>query len=235
VASDEASLLSAQQTLATAQQSLAGATLSSPITGKVGALSLVKGQASGSKSVTIIGTGAATVTVQVPLTVRPLVQSGEKATVAVPGSTSTLTGTVTQVNPLTSSTSSSSNPTYPATITLDDPQNLLYAGGIASAVVSLGDVSDVTVLPGSAVTPTGVGTGTVQVQAASSGTPSTVQVVTGATGQGLVQIVSGLNPGQTVVLADLNAAVPANSNQRQAPGGSSTSTRAVQPSAAPSR
>ena len=67
-------------------------------------------------------------------------------------------------------------------------------------------------------------------------------MATGATGQGLVQVVSGLSAGDTIILADRSATVPANSNQRAnttrtASGQTTSSSTAVAatPVATPSR
>ena len=240
VANDKVALLQAQQNLATAQAAVESASLASPIAGRVAAISLVNGQAAGTKSVTVIGEGAATVSTTVPLSVRPLINTGLKATVSVPGSTASLVGSVTQVNLLATAGSASGSPTYGAVVTVDDPQNLLFGGGIAAVSVALGSVDGVTVLPGSAVTPTGTGTGTVQVPGTDgSAAARTVTVTTGATGQGLVQILSGVNAGDTVILADRSAAVPANSNQRAGSARSTTATAASSaaptPAATPTR
>jgi len=243
VASDEANLLQAQQNLATAQQNLTAATITAPIDGRIGTDSFTPGQSSSGKSITIIGEGAATVTVNVPLSVRPLVTTSETATVSVPGSTASLPGVVTQVNLLANNGTTNGNPLFATQITVPDPQSLLHTGGVASVSVALGSVDDVVVVPGSAVTPTGVGTGTVQVPGADASSGArTVSVSTGATGQGLVQIVAGLSAGDTVILADRSAGVPANSNQRAnttrtagAQATSSSSAVAATPGATPSR
>lgn len=225
IANDKANLVQAQQSLATAKQNLASATLTAPIDGHVGAVALASGQASGSKAITIIGTGSAIVTVNVPQNIRPLISNGESASVTVPGSGDALTGTVTNVNLLANTgTATTGNPVYATQITVDDPQSVLFSGGVAGVTVALGAVDGVLVVPGSAVTPTGIGTGTVQVPGTDPTTPRTVSVTTGATGQGHVQIVSGLADGDTVILANQNASVPANSFQR--PGQTRTSASA---------
>ena len=232
VAADEANLLQAQQQLATAKASLAAATLKAPIAGRVGAVTLVAGQASGSKGVTVIGEGAAVVTVSVPLSVRPLITNGQQATITVPGSSATVTGSVSRISLLSDAASTSGNPTYATEITAADAQGLLFSGGVAGVTVELGSIDNVTVVPGSVVTPTGVGTGTLQVPGAdASAAARTVSVTTGATGQGLVQIVSGVGAGEAVVLADLNATVPANSFQRS--GSRTATTEVATPGSAP--
>lgn len=227
--SAQASLLQAQQDLATAEKNLAGATLISPIAGRIGTITLKAGQTSGSGSITVIGEGAATITVNVPLNVRPLIAVGASAKASVPGSTAVLSGTVTQISEL-SANSASGNPTYATLITVADAENVLSQGGIASVTVALGTVSNITVAPGSAVTPTGSGAGTVQVWDATAKALKSVPVKTGAVGQGFVQILDGLPNGSEVVLANRSAAVPANTNQRAGrPGATPTPTPSVSP------
>lgn len=237
VAASRASLLQAQQNLATAERALANATLTAPIAGRVGAMTLAEGLSSAGKSITLVGGGAAEVTVQVPLSVRPLLSDGQPATVSPPGSPLTFAGTVGRINLLP--TASSGTPTYSAVVTVGDPDGQLYAGSLATVTVAVGEVKDVTVVPASAVTPTGDTTGTVQL--VESGVARTVNVHLGARGNGRVQVTDGVQPGQVVVLADRSQAVPANSFQQQqrrpsaSPSAVSSTGATAVPSATPAR
>jgi ABC-type hemin transport system substrate-binding protein len=65
-------------------------------------------------------------------------------------------------------------------------------------------------VPNSAVTSTGTGANAF-VTLMQNGKPVRQSVTTGAVGATVTEIVSGLTPGQTVVLADTTAAVPASS------------------------
>ena len=67
-------------------------------------------------------------------------------------------------------------------------------------------VNAAVVLPASAVTPTGTGSGTVQV--VTNGILSTKRVVTGALGDTVIEIISGVTAGESVVIADVNKAIP---------------------------
>lgn len=236
VASDRAALLQAQQGLAAAESARDNATLRAPISGQVGALTLTEGLASAGRTVTIVGPGAAEVTLQVPLAVRSLVAEGQQATVSPPGSALELPGTLTRIDVLP--TSSSGSPTYATTVAVPDAEGLLNSGSVATVLVAIGQVRDVTVVPASAVTPTGESTGTLQL--VEDGVARPVQVTLGARGGGRVQVTEGVRPGQVVVLADHGVAVPANSFQRRptstpsATPVSSTGASAV-PSATPSR
>jgi len=73
------------------------------------------------------------------------------------------------------------------------------------------------VVPPSAVTPISSGSGTVEV--VTNGVVSTKRVVTGAVDETDIQIVSGINAGDTVVIADTTKPIP---------GASITASRASQ-------
>lgn len=222
VATDRANLLQAQQQLSQAEQALEGATLTAPITGRVGALTFADGLSSAGKSATIVGTGAAELTLQAPLAVRPVLAVNQKVSVAPPGSALTFDGTVTRINDLPTSTTSGS-PTYTVLVTVSDPDLRLYPGSLATAVVSVGSVDAVAFVTAAAVTPTGETTGTVRLLDADGRTTTTTEVTLGARGQGRVQVVAGVKPGDVVVVADRNASVPANSNQLR-PGATTSAT-----------
>ena len=97
VAKAKASLLQAQQGLASAQQDLANATLVAPISGTVGLVGLSKGASASSGSITIVGSGSAVVTFELPLTTRELVKVGQSVTVTPAGSAKTLSGKITAI------------------------------------------------------------------------------------------------------------------------------------------
>ena len=237
VAQARVQVLQAQQALARAQDTLADATLTAPIAGTVGALTMTEGASSAGRAVTIIGTGGAQITIQVPLSVRPLMQVGLSATASPLGSAATAPGTITRISPLATAGTSGNTSTYAATIVVDDPDGLLYSGTAAIATIDLGTIEGVLSVPASAVRPTGRETGTINVLPRDSDEPRLIDVTLGVRGEGRVQVLSGVNDGDLVVLADLTAAVPANSNQQQGNTGPNArpSTGAPRPTASPSR
>lgn len=214
VASDRARVVHAQQAVAKAERDLAAATMTSPISGTVGALDFTAGQSSQGHSVTIVGPGQARVTLSVPLGIRGLVSVGGKASVGLVGQTPTLRGQVTEVSVLPSS--EASPPTYTAQITTDDPNSLLNAGSRAEVTLPLRTVRDVVTVPMSAITRVNDTTATVEVVADAAATSArTVTVGTGALGQGRLEV-TGLEPGALVVLADRRLPVPGGIGQYQA-------------------
>lgn len=214
LATDRARVLQAEQSVTRAERALAASTLTSPADGIVGAVSLVPGESSAGRSIVVVGPGLAEITVEVPLRVRDLVSAGQPVDVGLVGADPSLKGQVASVSVLP--TSSSTNPTYTAVVAVDDPTLLLNTGAKAQVTLPLRSVTDVVTVPLSAVTKTTDTTGTVRVVADEyADTAETVQVTTGAWGGGRIEIRSGLQPGQRVVLADRRLPVPGGLQQYQ--------------------
>lgn len=222
VASAKADLLEAEQDLAAAKADLADAELVAPISGTVGVVGLAKGDSASSGSITIVGSGSAVVTFELPLSTRQLVKVGQEVTVTPAGSGTALTGRIASIATLETSGTSGSSPTYTTTVSVSDATGLLASGSKAAVLIPVRAETSVLRVPASAVTPTGTGTATVQVvENAGATTASTVEVTTGAVGGGWVQITSGLEAGTLVVLADNTAEIPSNQSNRRS---SSTTT-----------
>lgn len=244
IATDKADVLAARQKVNTAQDDLDDATLTSPIDGVVGVVSVTKGASSAGRTITVVGSGKAQVSIEVPLAVRPLVAAGQAATIAPPGGGESLTAKVVRVSMLATSGTSGTTATYATTVEASDPAQVLRTGAKADVSIVLRTVSDVLTVPASAVTRVTTTTATVKVVKDAASEPQTVTVTTGAVGGGLVQIVDGLTEGQRVVLADRQATLPAanvfGSRRTSASASASASATAsvpasTQPSASPSR
>ncbi|HEY6742365.1 MAG TPA: HlyD family efflux transporter periplasmic adaptor subunit, partial [Lapillicoccus sp.] len=214
----------AEQNLTSAQTNLAASTLTAPIGGVVGSVAITPGQSeSPSTGVTIVGEGAATVTVPVPLAKLPSVKVGQAAVVTPPG-LGQQTGSVTQISMLPTSTgssassgsggsssSNSSTVTYDVTVTLPSTPQTLASGTYATTTITTASATDVITVPVSAVPEVTSGQARVGVLSNGAVTPTTVTV--GAVGGGRAEIRSGLTEGDQVVLADVQAALPTNSSQ----------------------
>jgi trimeric autotransporter adhesin len=218
---DQASITEAEQNLTAAQTNLAASTLTAPIGGVVGSIGITAGQTeSPSTGVTIVGEGAATVTVPVPLAKLPSVKVGQTAVVTPPG-LGQLTGSVTQISMLPASTvssassgfggSSSSTVNYDVTVTLPSTPQTLASGTYATTTITTASAADVLTVPVSAVPEVASGQARVSVLFNGALKPTTVTV--GAVGGGRAEIRSGLKEGDQVVLADTKAALPTNSSQ----------------------
>lgn len=224
IASDRARLVDARQRVDTAEANLAAIHLTSPVSGVVGALGFVVGESTAGRSATIVGDGAAVVDVEVPLSQRAKVARGTRAGVGQIASREALPGQVTEVSIL--STSSGGQPTYTTRVVADDPGGKLRPGSFAQVTLVLGEVTDVLTVPASAITRITDTTANVEVVTDPlADTARTVAVVTGRTGTGRVEIVSGLASGDLVVLADRRLPVPGGLGQ-YAPARTATPTPA---------
>ena len=227
IASDRARLVQARQQLDSAQADLAAATQSTPIAGVVGAIDYAVGESSAGRSAVIVGDGGARVSVDVPLAVRGLVAPGVPARVGQLAAPATLNGQVTGVSVLPSTATGQS---YRTEVVADDPDQTLRSGSWADVTLTLAQASDVLTVPASAVTKITDTTATVEVvDAPLDQTARTVTVVTGRTGGGRVEIVSGLTEGQIIVLSDTRLPVPGGIDQYQPmarSGGGATPTPA---------
>ena len=227
VASAKADLLKADQDLQAANDDLDAATLVAPISGTVGVVGLAKGDSASGGSITIVGSGNAVVTFELPLKTRSLVTVGQQVTVTPAGSTTGLPGKLTAISTLETSGTSGSTTTYATTVAVSDADQLLASGAKASVAIAVKSVTGVIRLPASAVTPTGTGTATVKVLAsATADTTTSVNVKTGTVGGGWVEITDGLEAGKLVVLADRTADIPANATRRRTTTTSSSSSTA---------
>ena len=224
---DQATIQSSAIVLAQAQDQLSQATITSPIAGKVASMPFTVGQqASATAAAVIIGTGAIEVTVPVPLAKRAQVATGQAATVTSTIGGTTLAGTISRISLLPTTTtgfsvtagagsststganssSSQSTTTYATVITIPSGGDLLPESSRVGVTITTKTVSAGVVLPASAVTPTGTGSGTVQV--VTNGILSTKRVVTGAVGDKDIEIVSGVTAGEAVVIADADKPIP---------------------------
>jgi multidrug efflux pump subunit AcrA (membrane-fusion protein) len=220
VVSDQAAVTSAEASLSSAQTDLASATLKSSIAGTVGSVTLVKGTSDQGESIVIVGAGAAEVTVNVPLAVMATVHVGQKARVTPQGATSSVPGSVTSISLLPSAaatgtgsgtggqSTAASTPAYPVVVRVPDALPALASGSRAEASLLIGAVSNVLIVPNSALTP--LGNGQALALIFNGGVATRALVKTGYAGTLTTQITSGLSAGQQVVLADMSTALPTN-------------------------
>ncbi|HEY4017816.1 MAG TPA: HlyD family efflux transporter periplasmic adaptor subunit [Pseudonocardiaceae bacterium] len=208
IAADQAATDAANAQLAEAQQNMAAATLLSPISGTVAEVDLTQGQNTSANSTTahivIVGPGEDEVTTAVSDSQVGQVKPGQSVSVAPDGSTTPISGRVSAIGAL-ASTTSSGTASYPVTISLGNSAQRLFAGATASVAITLNTVNAAVTVPTSAVHSVGAFSFvTTQV----NGTPTLTRVSVGVQGADLTQITNGLKAGDQVVLADLNTALP---------------------------
>lgn len=207
IASDQAAIAQDEATVAQAKADLHDATITAPIGGTVASVGFVAGtDAATSQGITIIGAGAAVVTVDIPLADMGLVHAGLAARVTPTGGASSVAGSVQSVQLLPSSSASST--AFPARVTVTDPPTALASGSAATVSIVTATATEAVRVPASALSGRDGSTGVVTVLSGSNTTRTAVQL--GAVGNGWVQITSGLKAGQQVVLADAGTALPSN-------------------------
>jgi HlyD family secretion protein len=204
--------------LAVAEQAEAQATLVSPIAGTVQQVGVAAGDTvtagSSTAAVVVVGDGGYEVTTTVTVDDLPDLAVGQAVTVTPDGTDDATTGELVRIG--TVGTSSGSATTYPVTIGLTDPPEGLRNGATASLGIVTARSGDAVTVPTSAVTVDG---GRTTVTVLDDGSPSEVTVQTGATGDVWTEITDGLDVGQTVVLADLDAPLPSSATDTETSGG----------------
>jgi len=211
IASDQSAIDTAEANLTEAEQSLGAATLTSPINGTVVSVGINVGDTvsanSSTEIVTIVGTNAYEAQATLDSSQVSSVKVGQSAAVEVDGVNGALEGTVAQVGPVQSS---SSGYTYPVVVALPATSGSLHAGSAANVVISTGEVSNVVAVPTSAVQSLGTRSYVLEL---ANGQLTRKVITVGMVGDTYTQVLSGLAPGQSVVLVDYAEIVPSsNSN-----------------------
>ncbi|HEV7466950.1 MAG TPA: biotin/lipoyl-binding protein [Candidatus Dormibacteraeota bacterium] len=219
-----------------AQKALTQATLTAPVDGVVGQVNVSVGQiapsgsssstssssgqagASSASSASSSGTSSSSSTTHSIVILTPgafevvgsvsdaqvnRVAAGQRARITVAGAMQSITGTVTGIAP--EATVSSGVATFPVTVVLAGSNPSLHAGVSASIAVVVNQVVHVLTVPSSAIRPSG---GADSVETLVDGQPQSLPVTIGASDALRTQVVSGLNEGDTVVIATVTSAVP---------------------------
>ena len=126
-------------------------------------------------------------------------EMGEQATITPTGTSTTAYGVVTTVSQL--GTTSSGVTTFPVTITVTGSAKGLYSGASTDVSIIVSQVTNVLVVPTTAVHTVGTGS---FVDVLKNGKEVTQLVTTGSASGVYTQIKSGLKSGQEVVIASLS-------------------------------
>ncbi len=214
LAQDQASIDKARAELASARADLAGAVVRAPADGTVVDLAVAAGStvAAGDTVATVVAPGLTTVAAEVSATQAARLKAGLDVEVTPAGATDALKGAVSRVEHVpTSTTSEGADPTYLVQVVLDDRDLGLADGMPATVAAVVGAAEDVVVVPASAVHD-----GSVTV--VEDGRARQVRVTTGIVGATAIEVTDGLDAGDEVVLADLDADLPSGDSE-QGPGG----------------
>lgn len=215
---DDAQIQIDQVNVDSLQHQVDGTTLTAPIPGIVSQVNVKAGQAVSTSSTTyaivIFSPGSYNVTGTVSDSQVNLVAVGQGAQVTPAGSTQALPGKITSIAP--AATVSSGVATFAVTAQLTDTSNAVRPGMSASVNIVINQVVHVLTVPTSAVHTTAAGS-TVQVLV--NGVPSSISVQTGASDPTRIQIVSGLQLNQVVVIAVITSSVPSSNGNSVFGGG----------------
>ena len=218
---DDVAIANATQALADAKAALAAATITAPIDGRVTAVNAVVGQDSTGTAIELQSTQLA---LAVSVTEDDILslKVGQPANVTISATDGTATGTVTSVDPVATTSGSSSVVSYTVVVTLDDATAPATAGtgGVATAAASpapsadatatalpgmsaeisivIAEADDALAVPAIALSGTSTNGYTVRVLNA-DGSVEAKSVDVGLVTSDLAQITSGLADGETVV------------------------------------
>lgn len=188
----------ARSNLADLQKIAGRSKLLAPAAGIVTAVNILPGVDAPSGAAITIDTATYQVTANVVESDVSSIQLGQTADVTVAAIGASLTGTVTAIAPTADSSSSSSSVVnYAVTIALADPPKALRSGMTADVTITTASATNVLAVPAAAIR--GVN-GNYSVLVMNEGTPQAHPVTVGLMTSALVEIKSGLNAGDEVVI-----------------------------------
>lgn len=215
VASAQAAVDKADADLVAAQQDLDATRIEARGPGTVAAVNTAAGEsvAAGDVVVTVVGDEGATVTMTLSGADVDAVAVGQAADVTLPGATRSATGEVTWVSTVSSPGAGplpfTSPSTYAAVVHVSAGElgaTVLPQGAPADVSITVGSSQDAVTVPTSAVDPEASGA---SVRVLEDDGPVVRAVEVGRTGGGRTELLSGIEPGEQVVLADLDADIDA--------------------------
>lgn len=189
-----------------ATQAVQRADIVAPVAGTVVAVGVATGDtvtaASATQTITIVTDNGMEVTTTVDVARIAEVKVGQEAAVAVDGHDGTIDGEVVDIGAVPESSSDTS---YRVTVALTGDTDSLPDGAGGTVAITTSAVTSRLAVPTSAVTATTDGH---QVKVLRGTKVTTVDVTTGVIGDRWTEITDGLSAGDTVVLADLDEALP---------------------------
>ena len=217
---DDAQISIDQVNVNSVQHQLDGATLTSPIPGVVSQVNIKAGQSvtggGTTSAIVIFSPGSYNLTGTVSDSQVNLVAIGQGVQVTPAGSTQALQGKITAIAPAATVTSGVA--TFAVTAQLTDTSNAIRPGISASASIVINQVVHVLTVPTSAVHTTAAGSTVTVLQ---NGLPKSVPVQTGSSDPTRIEITSGLQINEVVVIAIVTSTVPS-SNGTSVLGGGGT-------------
>ena len=203
IAADTAAVASAEQTLANAQRALAGTSITAPSDGVVTSIDLVVGATAPNGDAIQLQAGPMQVTASFTESDLTALKAGQPAKVTVSAIDADLTGTLSSIDPVATSSGSSSVVSYDATVTIQDAPDTIRAGMSADVSVTTASQTGAVAVPIAAL----VGrNGNYLVRVLdSSGAEQLTPVEVGLVTDTQAAVTSGLTDGATVITGTLSA------------------------------
>jgi multidrug efflux pump subunit AcrA (membrane-fusion protein) len=218
----QAAVDAAAAAVAVAQQSIAQASIVSPIAGTVVAVNVTAGDAvtadSSTNNIVVVGAGGYEVSADVSVANIPDVKLGQAASVIPDSTKKALTGKVVAIAVVGVASTTTTN--YAVTVGLTGDTSNLTNGDTGTVSIVTGSSSSALAVPTSAVTTTG---GRHTVTILNGTTPTVVSVTAGIVGYTWTSITRGLTAGEHVVLANLSTPLPGSATSSS--NGTATNTR----------
>lgn len=197
IASDKASLLQAQQAVDDAQQQLDGAVIKAPESGTIVAVNVVPGTTAPSGDAIQLMTTELDVTADFAESDVPSLSAGQKATVTITATGDRVAGTLTAVEPVASTSGSSSVVSYSVTVALDSAPAKSLPGMSAQVAITIDEADNVVAVPAIALEGSN---GNYSVRVLNEDGSVTVRPVeVGLITSSLAQIKSGVSDGEAVI------------------------------------
>jgi multidrug efflux pump subunit AcrA (membrane-fusion protein) len=197
IAGDRAAVATASNAAATAATTLAGTRIAAPADGVVTAVNISSGTNAPGGDAIQLQAGGMQASAQFSETDLPNLALDQPATVRVSALGLNLTGKVTEIQPVASTSGSSSVVTYDVVVSLTNPSGQVRSGMSAGVSVATASATNVIAVPAIALSG-GNGNYTVRVMTA-SGQVEVRPVEVGLVTSSLAEIKSGLNEGEQVV------------------------------------
>jgi macrolide-specific efflux system membrane fusion protein len=203
IATDKASVASAESSVSDAQTILGRSTLTSPVDGIVTVVNVVAGATAPSSADLSIASLQMEVSATVTETDYPSLKVGQAVNVSITALGQTATGMVKEINPIGTASGSGGVVSYPIVVTIDPAPDGTASGMSADIDVTTAEASNVLSVPATALSGS-QGNYSVRVLGA-DGVPTSQAVQVGLVTSSLAEITAGLTEGETVVTG-VNAA-----------------------------
>jgi macrolide-specific efflux system membrane fusion protein len=190
-------LAQATQKVADIEASIAAATLTSPIDGRVTEVNIASGFDAPSGAAIVVDAAGFEISADVVERDLADIKVGQRAAITVAAVDAELTGSVVAVSPVASAASGSGVVNYPVTVSLDDAPVTLRSGMSADVTITIASANGVLTVPAEALNGT-AGNYSVQLLGP-DGTPTAQAVEVGLVTATLAEIKSGLTAGQQVI------------------------------------